>query len=36
VAYVRVDDPRLAVNIDTPEDYERLARTDMIWSEKQS
>jgi molybdenum cofactor cytidylyltransferase len=35
VHYVPVDDPRLGVNIDTPEDYARLAQTDMISSEKQ-
>jgi molybdenum cofactor cytidylyltransferase len=35
VRYLPVDDPRLAANIDTPEDYERLARMDMISSEKQ-
>lgn len=33
--YVPVDDPRLDVNIDTPEDYERLAKSEMISSEKQ-
>lgn len=33
--YVAVDDPRLGVNIDTPEDYARLARSEMISSEKQ-
>ena len=35
VKYVAVDDPRLGVNIDTPEDYARLAHTEMISSEKQ-
>jgi CTP:molybdopterin cytidylyltransferase MocA len=35
VQYVPVDDPRLGVNIDTPEDYARLARAEMISSEKQ-
>ncbi len=35
VQYVPVDDPRLGVNIDTPEDYARLARSEMISSEKQ-
>ncbi len=34
IQYVPVDDPRLAINIDTPEDYERLASTEMIWAEK--
>jgi molybdenum cofactor cytidylyltransferase len=36
VQYVPVDDPRLGVNIDTPEDYERLSMTQMISSEKQA
>jgi molybdenum cofactor cytidylyltransferase len=36
IQYVPVDDPRLVVNIDTPEDYARLARSEMISSEKQS
>jgi molybdenum cofactor cytidylyltransferase len=35
IQYVPVNDPRLGVNIDTPEDYARLARTEMISSEKQ-
>jgi molybdenum cofactor cytidylyltransferase len=35
VQYVPVNDPRLGVNIDTPEDYARLAQTEMISSEKQ-
>jgi CTP:molybdopterin cytidylyltransferase MocA len=35
VQYVAVNDPRLGVNIDTPEDYARLARTEMISSEKE-
>ena len=35
VQYVPVDDPRLGMNIDTPEDYARLAQTEMISSEKQ-
>lgn len=35
IQYVPVDDPRLGVNIDTPEDYARLAQTEMISSEKQ-
>lgn len=33
VRYLPVDDPRLGTNIDTPEDYERLARSEMISSE---
>jgi len=33
---VPVDDARIATNIDTPEDYQRLARAEMIWSEKQA
>ena len=35
VQYVSVNDPRLGVNIDTPEDYARLAQSEMISSEKQ-
>jgi molybdenum cofactor cytidylyltransferase len=35
VQYVPVDDPRLGMNIDTPADYESLARNEMISSEKQ-
>ena len=35
VHYVPVEDPRLGINIDTPEDYQRLARSEMISSEKQ-
>jgi molybdenum cofactor cytidylyltransferase len=35
VQYVPVEDLRLGVNIDTPEDYARLARTEMISSEKE-
>jgi GTP:adenosylcobinamide-phosphate guanylyltransferase len=31
---VQVDDPRLAINIDTPEDYARLSSAEMISSEK--
>lgn len=34
IRYVPVDDPRLGVNIDTPEDYARLSRTEMLSSEK--
>jgi molybdenum cofactor cytidylyltransferase len=35
IEYVRVDDPRVGVNIDTPEDYARLVGADAISSEKQ-
>ncbi len=35
IRYLRVDDPRLTANIDTPEQYEQLARTDMISSESE-
>ncbi len=35
IRYVAVDDPRVGVNIDTPEDYARLANAEMISSEKQ-
>ncbi len=35
ILYLAVDDPRAIANIDTPEDYERLSRLDMISSEKQ-
>jgi molybdenum cofactor cytidylyltransferase len=35
IHYVPVDDPRLGINIDTPEDYARLSRNGMISSEKQ-
>ena len=35
IEYVRVDDPRIAVNVNTPEDYARLASTEAISSEKQ-
>ena len=35
IHYVPVDDPRLGMNVDTPEDYARLAQTEMISSEKQ-
>ncbi len=34
IQYVQVDDPRLAINIDTPEDYARLSSAEMISSEK--
>ena len=35
VQYLPVQDGRIAANIDTPEDYERLSRAEMISSEKQ-
>jgi len=35
VLYLPVDDARVAANIDTPEDYERLSKAEMISSEKQ-
>jgi CTP:molybdopterin cytidylyltransferase MocA len=34
IQYVMVDDPRLGINIDTPEDYARLASAEMISGEK--
>jgi GTP:adenosylcobinamide-phosphate guanylyltransferase len=34
IQYVAVDDPRLAMNVDTPEDYARLASAEMLASEK--
>jgi molybdenum cofactor cytidylyltransferase len=34
IHYVPVDDPRLTVNVDTPEDYARLASTEMLAAEK--
>jgi molybdenum cofactor cytidylyltransferase len=34
VLYYPVADPRIITNIDTPEDYERLSRSEMISSEK--
>lgn len=33
IRYVPLDDPRVAMNIDTPEDYERLRAADLIASE---
>jgi molybdenum cofactor cytidylyltransferase len=33
--YLLVDDARIATNIDTPEDYQRLLASDLISSEKQ-
>jgi len=35
IQYVPVDDPRVGINIDTPEDYARLAAAETISSEKQ-
>ena len=35
IRYVPVDDPRVGVNIDTAEDYARLAAAEIISSEKQ-
>jgi molybdenum cofactor cytidylyltransferase len=35
IRYVPVDDARVGVNINTPEDYARLAAAEMISSEKQ-
>ena len=35
IRYVPVDDPHVGINIDTPQDYERLSRREMIGSEKQ-
>lgn len=36
IQYLAVEDPRLSMNVDTPEDYARLAQTEMISSEKQA
>jgi molybdenum cofactor cytidylyltransferase len=33
IRYVPVDDPRIALNIDTPEDYDRLRSTNLVASE---
>ena len=35
IQYVPVDDARVAANVDTPEDYERLFGSNLISSEKQ-
>jgi molybdenum cofactor cytidylyltransferase len=35
IKYLPVEDARAVTNIDTPEDYERLSRSDIIFSEKQ-
>jgi len=34
IKYIAIDDPRLGMNVDTPEQYARLASTEMISSEK--
>ena len=34
IHYLPVDDPRLAMNVDTPEDYARLASREMLSAEK--
>ena len=36
IRYIPVNDPRVAMNIDTPEDYARLASADLITSENLS
>jgi molybdenum cofactor cytidylyltransferase len=36
IKYLSVDDARTIANIDIPEDYERLSRSDLVSSEKQS
>jgi GTP:adenosylcobinamide-phosphate guanylyltransferase len=33
IRYVSVDDPRIAMNIDTPEDYDRLRSANLVASE---
>jgi len=33
IRYVPIDDPRVAMNIDTPEDYERLRNANLVASE---
>ena len=33
IRYVKVDDPRIAMNIDTPDDYERLRAANLVASE---
>ena len=35
IQYLPLDDARAIANIDTPEDYARLSKADMISSEKQ-
>lgn len=35
IQYLTVEDTRIAANVDTPEDYERLFGSDLISSEKQ-
>ena len=34
IHYVPVDDPRLAMNVDTPEDYAHLSNSDLLAAEK--
>jgi molybdenum cofactor cytidylyltransferase len=34
IRYIPVDDPRLAMNVDTPEDYARLATSEAMIAEK--
>ena len=34
IRYIPVDDPRLAMNVDTPEDYARLLRAEAMAAEK--
>ncbi len=33
ILYVPIDDPRIAINIDTPEDYDRLRTANLVASE---
>ncbi len=35
ILYVTIDDPRIGANIDIPEDYDRLLRSDLISTETQ-
>jgi CTP:molybdopterin cytidylyltransferase MocA len=35
IQYLLVEDARIAADIDTPEDYERLSASDLLSSEKQ-
>jgi len=34
IRYIPVDDPRLAINVDTPEDYARLSSAEILAAEK--
>ena len=34
IRYIPVDDPRLAINVDTPEDYARLSSPEILAAEK--